>query len=253
VSAVIDTSGLTVRFGSFTAVDNVSLAIAPGARHALIGPNGAGKTSLVHALTGSLLPTSGKVHLAGEDVTRLAQGARVRRGLARTFQINQLFRGLTVLDNVRLAIFERDGKTRAFWRSAAADRVVLEEAREHLAFVQLDKFADHPVHSLPYGSQRLIEIAIALATRPRVLILDEPAAGVPAAQSEAIFKRIHALPRDLTLLFVEHDMKLVFRFAERITVLVGGQLLTEGSPAEISADQRVREVYLGRRRHHAAA
>lgn len=253
MNAAIETSKLTVRFGNFTAVDDVSLSVQPGARHALIGPNGAGKTSLVHALTGGILPTSGTVRLAGDDITRLSQGARVKRGLARTFQINQLFRGLSVLDNVCLAIFERERKTFAFWRSAHADKAVIEEAREHLAFVHLDKFADHPVHSLPYGSQRLIEIAIALATKPRVLILDEPAAGVPAAQSESIFTRIHALPRDLTLLFVEHDMKLVFRFAERITVLVGGQVLTEGTPAEISADQRVREVYLGRRGHHAAA
>lgn len=253
MSVAIETSNLTVRFGNFTAVDNVSLSIPTGARHALIGPNGAGKTSLVHALTGSIAATSGKILVGGEDVTRMPQRLRVRHGLARTFQINQLFRGLSVLDNVTLAIFERENKTKAFWRSAAADRAVIAEAREHLAFVHLEAFADRPVHSLPYGSQRLIEIAIALATRPRVLVLDEPAAGVPAAQSEAIFERIHALPRDLTLLFVEHDMGLVFRFAERITVLVAGRVLSEGTPAEISADPRVREVYLGRRGHHAAA
>jgi branched-chain amino acid transport system ATP-binding protein len=249
----IETRDLTVRFGHLTAVSGVSLAIEAGARHALIGPNGAGKTTLVHALTGGIAASSGVVRIGGTDVSRMRESARVRLGLARTYQINQLFRGLTVLDNVALAVFERKHATRVFWRSAARDKASLAEAREHLAFVNLVKEADRPVHELPYGSQRLLEIAVALATRPRVLILDEPAAGVPATQSEAIFERIHALPRDLTLLFVEHDMNLVFRFAERITVLVGGRVMTEGSPAEISADPAVREVYLGRRGHHVPA
>lgn len=251
--ASLKTEGLTVRFGSFEAVSNVSLELPIGARHALIGPNGAGKTSLVQALTGSIVHASGTIALNGRDVTKCSEKERVRRGLARTYQISQLFRGLTVLDNVALAIFEREEKTRAFWRSAAADKHVLAEARHHLSFVNLVTDADRPVHALPYGSQRLLEIAIALATNPRVLVLDEPAAGVPAAQSEAIFERIHALPSNLTLLFVEHDMNLVFRFAERITVLVGGCVLTEGSPAEISNDERVREIYLGRKGHHHAA
>lgn len=253
MTPAIETDGLTLRYGHFTAVGDVSLRVEAGARHALIGPNGAGKTSLVHALTGNVPATAGRIRVVGQDVTALSQAERVRRGLARTFQINQLFRGLTVMENVSLAILERERKTRRFWRSFAADRAVAEEAREHLAFAHLQDLADRPVRSLPYGSQRLVEIAIALATRPRVLVLDEPAAGVPAAQSESIFERINALPRDLTLLFVEHDMGLVFRFAERITVLVGGRIMTEGTPAEIQADDRVREVYLGRRGHHGAA
>lgn len=253
MTPAIETEGLTLRYGNFTAVGEVSLRVAAGARHALIGPNGAGKTSLVHALTGNVPATSGRIRIVGQDVTALPQADRVRRGLARTFQINQLFRGLTVLENVLLAILERERKTRFFWRSVAADRAAAEEAREHLAFAHLEALADRPVHSLPYGSQRLLEIAIALATKPRVLVLDEPAAGVPAAQSESIFERINALPRELTLLFVEHDMGLVFRFAERITVLVSGRIMTEGTPAEIQADERVREVYLGRRRQHGAA
>jgi branched-chain amino acid transport system ATP-binding protein len=164
-----------------------------------------------------------------------------------------LFRGLSALDNVVLAVLERKQLTRVFWRRAARDKATIEEAREHLAFVNLIAHADRPVHELPYGSQRLLEIAVALATKPRILVLDEPAAGVPAAQSEAIFERIHALPRDLTLLFVEHDMNLVFRFAERITVLVEGRIITEGTPAEISGNDRVREVYLGRREAHVPA
>ena len=248
----LEARGLEVHFGSFVAVGGVDLAIPPGARHALIGPNGAGKTTLVQALTGAVAPTAGTVALDGRDITALSQPGRVRAGLARTFQINQLFRTQPVLENVALAIFERERATRAFWRSAAADRRVLDEARAHLHFVNLSDAADRPVNLLPYGRQRVVEIAVALATRPRVLILDEPAAGVPATESAVIFERLEALPRDITLIFVEHDMNLVFRFAERITVLVGGRVLTEGTPAEIAGDERVRAVYLGRRGHLAA-
>ncbi len=252
MTAALESRNLAVRYGHFSAVGGVDLAIAPGARHALIGPNGAGKTTLVHALTGNVAATAGSVHLDGEDITHLAQPARVRKGLARTFQINQLFRSQTVLENVLLAVFERQRATRAFWRSATGDRRAIAEAREHIALVNLASLADQPVHRLAYGQQRMVEIAIALATRPRVLILDEPAAGVPTTESAVIFERLEALPREMTLIFVEHDMNLVFRFAERITVLVAGKVLTEGTPAEISADERVREVYLGRRGHHAA-
>jgi branched-chain amino acid transport system ATP-binding protein len=249
----IETRDLTVRFGHFAAVSDVSLTVAEGSRHALIGPNGAGKTTLVHALTGGIVGCSGAITIGGQNVTRLPEHARVRMGLSRTYQINQLFRGLTVLDNVALAVFERKQQTRMFWRRAASDKASIAEAREHLAFVNLTDEAGKMVHELPYGLQRLLEIAVALAARPRILVLDEPAAGVPAAQSEAIFERIHALPRDLTLLFVEHDMNLVFRFAERITVLVEGRIITEGTPAEISANAEVREVYLGRRGRHGPA
>lgn len=249
----LQTRGLTVTFGNFTAVDNVNLSIAAGARHALIGPNGAGKTTLVHALTGSIAPTQGTIAVGGADFTAWPERKRVTGGLARTYQISQLFRALTARDNVVLAIFEREGKTRSFWSGASAEKAAIEEAESYLAFTNLSEVADTTAHLLPYGQQRLLEIAIALATRPRILLLDEPAAGVPSAHSEAIFERIHALPKDLTVVFVEHDMKLVFRFAERITVLVGGHVFTEGTPAEISADARVREVYLGRRARHAAA
>ncbi|MBO9512550.1 MAG: ABC transporter ATP-binding protein [Variovorax sp.] len=249
----LETDRLTLRYGNFTAVDQVSLALPVGARHAIIGPNGAGKTSFVSALTGSVRATGGRVVLGGQDVSRLSQAQRVRQGLARTFQINQLFTGLTVLQNVQMALIERDGLSQVFWRAIPSRGPVADEARALLALVQLDPFENATVASLAYGQRRLIEIAIALATRPRVLILDEPAAGVPGAQSELIFERISALPKNVTLLFIEHDMNLVFRFAERISVLVAGSLLTEGTPAEIRADERVREVYLGRRGHHALA
>jgi branched-chain amino acid transport system ATP-binding protein len=250
IAPAIETRGLTVRFGNFIAIDNVDLTIAVGSRHAVIGPNGAGKTTLVHALTGSVAPAAGVIKINGDDFTDLPERKRVNGGLARTYQISQLFHGLSARDNVALAIFEREGKTQSFWSIAAKDNAVMDEADQHLAFVNLRDAAKTPVHLLPYGSQRLVEIAIALATRPRVLLLDEPAAGVPTTQSEAIFERIDALPEDLTLIFVEHDMKLVFRFAERISVLVGGRILTEGTAAEISADARVREVYLGQSAHH---
>lgn len=249
----LETHGLTLKFGHFTAVNDVSLAIPQGARHAIIGPNGAGKTSFVHALTGRLRATAGRVLVAGADLSHESQAQRVRHGLARTFQINQLFAGLTVLENLLIAIQERDNTAVVFWRSASSQKQAIEEAHALLKMVQLDAHAQQRVAALPYGQRRLIEIAIALATKPRVLILDEPAAGVPSTQSELIFERLHELPKSMTLLFIEHDMNLVFRFAERISVLVGGRLLTEGTPAEISADAQVREVYLGNRGQHAFA
>ena len=245
-----ETNLLTLRYGNFTALDQVSLKVPIGARHAIIGPNGAGKTSFVSALTGSAKATSGHIILNGQDVTRQSQSQRVRRGMARTFQINQLFTGLTVLENIQMALIERDAISHVFWGPIGSRKRLEEEARELLTLVQLETHERSPVASLAYGQRRLVEIAIALATRPRVLVLDEPAAGVPAAQSELIFERISALPKDMTLVFIEHDMNLVFRFAERITVLVSGRVMTEGTPAEIRADERVREVYLGRQRQH---
>ena len=253
MNLALDVENLTLRFNSFVAVNKVSMAVEAGSRRAIIGPNGAGKTSFVHALTGAIAASAGTVRICGADATGLSQAARVHRGLARTFQINQLFAGLTVLENVLIAVTERDGRAGIFWRALATERRAIEEARGLVDLVGLGARAGDPVSALPYGRRRLVEIAIALATRPKVLILDEPAAGVPTTQSEAIFERIAALPRDLTVLFIEHDMNLVFRFAERITVLVAGEVLTEGTPGEISRDERVREVYLGRRGHHAAA
>jgi len=249
----IQTTNLTLRFGHFTAVDGVSLRIAAGSRHAIIGPNGAGKTSLVHALTGALAPTSGSVHVNGTDLTHASQARRVRQGLARTFQINQLFSGLSVLENVLMAQQERNGTSGVFWRAAASQKQAIEQTRALLELLQLDAHADTAVALLPYGLRRLVEIAIALACRPRVLILDEPAAGVPSLQSELIFKRLSALPADVTLLFIEHDMNLVFQFAERIWVMANGRVLAEGTPAQISANEQVREVYLGQRHPHVPA
>jgi len=239
------TDGLSKYWGGFRANADISLAIEPGVRQALIGPNGAGKTTLINLLTGVLAPSAGDVFLGGERITGLAQHERVRRGLTRTYQITTLFPGLTVLESVVLAISERTGRVRTWWKSVARCRDEIDEAMAILASLRLERDAAEATHALPYGKQRLLEIAVALATRPRFLLLDEPAAGIPTAECAELFEVLAALPRDVTLLFIEHDMDLVFRFAERITVLVAGSVLIEGTPQEVAGDPRVREVYLG--------
>jgi branched-chain amino acid transport system ATP-binding protein len=249
MSAALRTESLSKAFGAFKANSDVSLAFEVGARHALIGPNGAGKTTFINLLTGVLAPTAGEVYLGDERITGLPQHARVKRGMTRTFQINTLFPGLTALESVVLACCERSGRGGVWWRTVAAERGAIEEAHEILARLRLDADANTPTRSLPYGKQRLLEIALALATRPTVLLLDEPAAGIPSAESTELFGVIAQLPREVTIVFIEHDMNLVFRFAERITVLVGGAVLVEGTPDEIANDRRVREVYLGEAQH----
>jgi branched-chain amino acid transport system ATP-binding protein len=243
------TSSLGRNFGALAAVSDVSLALPVGARHALIGPNGAGKTTLINLLTGALPPTTGEVFLHEERITPLAQERRVKRGLTRTFQINTLFPNLTVFESVLLAILERKAIAARWWKPVAEYREEAEEARTLLATLRLERDADTRTAQLPYGRQRLVEIALALATRPRILLLDEPAAGIPAAESVEVLGVISALPSDVTVLFIEHDMGLVFRFAERITVMVQGRVLTEGAPREIAADERVKAAYLGRNAH----
>ena len=249
MNAAVRTEGLTKHFGALAAVSDVTLAIPAGARHALIGPNGAGKTTLINLLTGALPPTRGEVYMQEDRITSLRQHPRVKRGLTRTFQINTLFPGLTVMESVMIAILERKGLGARFWRGVAGYRDEADEARALLATLRLERDAHTRTAELPYGRQRLVEIALALATRPRILLLDEPAAGIPGAESVEVLGVIAALPAEVTVLFIEHDMGLVFRFAERITVLVQGRVLTEGTPAEIAADERVRSVYLGRDRH----
>ena len=233
---------------------DIDLALPKGARHALIGPNGAGKTTLINLMTGMLRPDSGQIFLGdGEnatEITSLRADKRVHRGLARTFQINQLFPQLTPLEAVKLAILEREGSSKVWWRSLPAYEKAAEEAHGILASLNLKDLLNRRTKELAYGQQRLVEIALALATRPRVLLLDEPAAGVPRTESAELFEVIARLSSALTILFIEHDMEVVFRFASRILVMVGGRILVEGTPGEISRDERVREVYLGRR--HAA-
>ncbi len=249
MSAALETRRLCKAFGALTVAANIDFSLAPGARHALIGPNGAGKTTFVNMLTGALAPSAGRILLGGDDVTRASQSARVRRGIGRTFQINALFRKLSVLDNVALGIAERRRRGLRMWRPAHAYRELREECLALLDSLGLADEAGRRVLDLPYGKQRLVEIAIALGLTPRVLLLDEPAAGVPSMESGRILEVLERLPRDISILIIEHDMDLVFRFAQKITVLVQGEVLTEGSPEEIARDRRVQQVYLGERRH----
>ena len=249
MSIVLETRGLTKRFGGLIATNNVSLSVEKGARHALIGPNGAGKTTLINLLTGVILPSAGSIRLEGEDITGLSQNARVRRGLARTFQINQLFPELTVLETVALAVSERVGAGTAWWRSTGSHRAIAEEAAEILDQFNLGDVMGERTAVLPYGRQRLLEIALAIACRPRVLLLDEPAAGVPEEERHEILAIVAGLPADVTVLLIEHDMDLVFSFADRISVLVGGAVFVEGPVDAIARDPRVREVYLGEGDH----
>ena len=250
MTAALQVEGLNRAFGALAVTRDVSLTLERGARRALIGPNGAGKTTLVNLITGALKPHSGRVLLNGEDITASSQAERARRGLARTFQINQLFRGLTVLENLCMTIGERDGHCNNLWRSAGARRSVIDEAIDHLESLRLVDDALKLVRELPYGRQRLVEIAIALAQKPRVLLLDEPAAGVPSSESHLILDVVASLDPDIAVLIIEHDMDVVFRFAKEITVLVQGAVLTHGTPDEIMNNEQVRDVYLGQEGHH---
>ncbi len=240
---------LTKSFGGLVVTNNVSLSLAPGERHALIGPNGAGKTTLVNLLTGVLAPSSGEILLHGEHITEKRPYLRARLGLARTFQVNQLFPLLTPLEAVVMAILQRRGIATRWWSGLTRDRAVLDEAWALLERLGLGDCRHEPTRELPYGRQRLLEIALALALQPRVLLLDEPAAGVSETEGRDLFTTLAALPPEVTVLLIDHDMDLVFRFAERITVLVGGAVLVQGPPQQIAADPRVREVYLGAESH----
>jgi branched-chain amino acid transport system ATP-binding protein len=244
----LETQGLAKRFGGLVATNDVTFRLEKGARHALIGPNGAGKTTFVNLLTGVLPPSAGRVLLGGEDITRLKPEARVRRGLVRTFQINQLFADLTPLETLALAVGERLGGGTTWYRAVGGDALAREVDAVATRFGLADVL-DVRTDTLPYGKQRLLEIAVAFAWAPHVLLLDEPAAGVPAAERQDILDAIAALPADVSVMLVEHDMDLVFSFAKRISVLVDGALLTEGTPEEIAADPRVRAVYLGEAGH----
>ena len=245
----LQVQGVNRAFGALPVTRDVDLTLEKGARRALIGPNGAGKTTLVNLITGALKPHSGRVLLDGEDITLTGQAERARRGLARTFQINQLFRGLPVLQNVGMAISERDGHGNNMWRPLGSTRVVLDEALDYLDALRLTDDALKLVRELPYGRQRLVEIAIALAQKPRVLLLDEPAAGVPSSETHLILDVVASLDPDIAILIIEHDMDVVFRFAKEITVLVQGAVFTQGTPEEIMANAAVRAVYLGEESH----
>jgi branched-chain amino acid transport system ATP-binding protein len=247
MTGAIETQKLCKNFGGLVVADTIDFRMEAGARHALIGPNGAGKTTFVNLVTGVLAPSSGGIVLGGDNITTLSQSQRVKRGLVRTFQINALFRRLSVLENVTLAIAEREGVAGNFIRPAGRYRVGIDEAYALLEQLGLAQQALKPVSDLAYGRQRMTEIAVALGLKPKVLLLDEPAAGVPTGDVHTIVEVIERLPSDIAVLLIEHDMDLVFRIAKHITVLVGGRVLIEGTPDTIARDPKVREVYLGER------
>jgi branched-chain amino acid transport system ATP-binding protein len=244
-TVVLRTEHLVKTFGGIRATDDVSLQVEQGARHALIGPNGAGKTTLINLLTGVTAPTSGRVHLLGQDITDLAPHRRVGLGLVRTFQINQLFASLTPLQSLALAVASREDASRRWWQPLGRDAGRMRECADLLDRFRLSDHAHQLTRELPYGKRRLLEIALAVAMQPRVLLLDEPAAGVPAGERQDILDTVAALPDDVAVMLIEHDMDLVFAFARRMTVLVNGAVLTEGTPSEIAGDPQVRAVYLG--------
>jgi len=242
---ILQTTGLEKRFGGIVATNDVNLTVEKGARHALIGPNGAGKTTFINLLTGVLKPSAGRIMLEGRDITDTSPHERVRLGMARTFQINQLFPDLTPLESIGLVVSERLGSGADWWRIVGTKSAVTGEIVEIIERFRLTDVMMDRVAVLPYGKQRLLEIALAFACRPRVLLLDEPAAGVPEAERHELLATIEALPADVTVLLIEHDMDLVFSFADRISVLVNGALFVDGAPEEVARDPRVKAVYLG--------
>jgi ABC-type branched-subunit amino acid transport system ATPase component len=246
---VLATENLEKRFGGIVATNNVSMKIEKGARHALIGPNGAGKTTIINLLTGVLVPSAGKIFLDGNDITGISAHARVRLGIARTFQINQLFPDLSPLETLGLAVSERLGSGHDWWRIVGSKSQIVDEVLALLEQFHLVDVMNERTAILPYGKQRLLEIAVAIACKPRVLLLDEPAAGVPEDERHDILSTVAALPADVTVLLIEHDMDLVFSFADRISVLVNGALFVEGKPEDVARDPRVKAVYLGEEAH----
>jgi branched-chain amino acid transport system ATP-binding protein len=245
MTVALETVGLQKQFGGLAVTRDLSLKIAAGARHALIGPNGAGKTTVINLLTGVLKPNAGRILLEGTDITDLPVHRRVLRGLSRTFQINQLYADLTPLETIGLAVSERLGHGGDWWRRLGTRADVNAEIEQNLARFHLQDVMNERTATLPYGKQRLLEIAVAIATQPRVLLLDEPAAGVPESERHDILAAVAGLPREVTVLLIEHDMDLVFSFADRISVLVAGAMLVEGPPDEVARDPRVKAVYLG--------
>ena len=251
MAPVLETKGLVKQFGGIVATNDVTLSVEKGARHALIGPNGAGKTTIINRLTGVLRPTAGTILLEGRDITGLEPHKRVQLGIARTFQINQLFADLTPIETIGLAVSERMQLGRQWWRLVGSKSIVIDESVEILDRFNLADVMDERTATLPYGKQRLLEIALAIACRPNVLLLDEPAAGVPEAERHGILDAVAALPSDVTVLLIEHDMDIVFSFADRISVLVNGALFVDGPPEEVAQDPRVKAVYLGEEAHDA--
>src|SRR4051812_36705631 len=242
---LLQIEGMTKRFGGIVASDDVTLSIPQGELHAIIGPNGAGKTTLIGQLTGELSSQSGRIRLAGEDIIALPAWQRSLRGLARSFQITSLFLDFTALDNVALAVQAHAGHSFSFWRDARREPELREPARAALDRVGLSRRADVLVANLSHGEHRQLEIAMALATRPRMLLLDEPMAGMGPEESARMVAMLRELKQELTILLIEHDMEAVFALADRITVLVYGRVIASGKPDAIRANAEVRQAYLG--------
>lgn len=247
MSAGLQVRNLNKNFGGITVAKNINVDLPPGARTALIGPNGAGKTTFANLITGILQPSSGEIFLDGQEISSLKEAARVKAGIAKTFQITTLFNELTVREHLRLAILEREGLTSQMLKPANSDSVIEGEIDEWLGQMNLADLAQSTINNMAYGQQRLVELAMTLALKPRILILDEPAAGVPSGESHLIIDALAKLDADLAVLIIEHDMKLVFEVANSIIVLVNGEILTEGTPSEISSNAEVRSLYLGER------
>ncbi|MDL2401383.1 ABC transporter ATP-binding protein [Rhizobium mayense] len=245
MSAIFEVDHLRKAFGGLTVTNDVSLSMAPGDRVALIGPNGAGKTTFVNLVTGNLRPDSGAVRLGGETVTKVDAIGRVRRGLVRSFQVTRLFQDMTPAEHVGLAVLQRSGRSGRMFGNFLAMRDVMVEAGELLGTLGLGDLMHRKVREIAYGQQRLLEIAVAMALKPKVLLLDEPAAGVPQSDTARIEQALADLPADLAVLMIEHDMDLVFRFAKRVVVLAAGTVIFDGSPADVTKNARVREAYLG--------
>ncbi|MDE1157405.1 MAG: ABC transporter ATP-binding protein [Neorhizobium sp.] len=245
MNTLFEVSNLKKNFGALAVTNNVSIGMAAGDRLALIGPNGAGKTTFVNLVTGHIKPDSGRVTLSGEDVTGMRPAARVQRGLIRSFQVTRLFPDMTPEEHVALAILQRDGKAGRMSGHYSAKPAVMKEVRETLSILGLIELSHLKVREIAYGQQRLLEIALAMALKPKVLLLDEPAAGVPQLETTRIERALDQLPKDLAILMIDHDMDLVFRFATRVVVLAAGTVIFDGSPQAVTKDQRVREAYLG--------
>jgi branched-chain amino acid transport system ATP-binding protein len=242
---VLETRGLRMAFGGLVVFENLDFTLRRGERHAIIGPNGAGKTTFVSLVTGLLRPTDGEVLFNGAAITHATPQARVKAGIARTFQINSLFKALNPLASVVIALAEREGRAGVSLRAVARERRLIEEAGALLAKFGLADDALIVTETLPYGKQRLLEVALALALRPQLLLLDEPAAGLSTEQGHELFRQLAVLTADTTVLFIEHDMNLVFRYADRVSVFAAGALVVQDAPDKVRNHPRVREVYLG--------
>ncbi|MCZ7889968.1 MULTISPECIES: ABC transporter ATP-binding protein [Rhizobium/Agrobacterium group] len=241
----LEVRNLSKNFGALAVTNDVSLQVRPGERRALIGPNGAGKTTLINLIAGVLTPSTGQISLQGRDITGLSQSAKVRAGIGRTYQINNLFGTLSIAENVCQALRARDGGGHVVFGGGASESARRDEAMSLLRQLGIAGEANIPAAEAAYGKQRLVELAIALALKPKLLLLDEPAAGVPSSETHVILKAIESLPSDIAVIMIDHDIDLVFRFAHRVTVLEQGRVLTEGTPREIASDEQVRRIYLG--------